>query len=99
MTTALQCSNSPKPSDTLAGFEPGIFCSIGGRDDHYTTPPGQIKKDFANKTQSQNLNAEIFFSSFQFFSILFNSDSKRKPDSTRKKEMFVLAEAARKMPF
>jgi hypothetical protein len=26
---------------TLAGFEPGIFCSGGGRDDHYATPPGQ----------------------------------------------------------
>jgi hypothetical protein len=25
---------------TLAGFEPGIFCSVGGRDDHYATPPG-----------------------------------------------------------
>jgi hypothetical protein len=24
----------------LAGFELGIFCSVGGRDDHYTTPPG-----------------------------------------------------------
>jgi hypothetical protein len=23
---------------TLAGFEPGIFCSVGGRDDHYATP-------------------------------------------------------------
>jgi hypothetical protein len=24
----------------LAGFEPGIFCSGGGTDDHYATPPG-----------------------------------------------------------
>jgi hypothetical protein len=24
---------------TLAGFEPGIFCSVGGRDHHYATPP------------------------------------------------------------
>jgi hypothetical protein len=24
---------------TLAGFEPGIFCSVGGRGDHYSTPP------------------------------------------------------------
>jgi hypothetical protein len=24
-----------------AGFEPVIFCSVGERDDHYTTPPGQ----------------------------------------------------------
>jgi hypothetical protein len=40
MTTALQCKNSQKPY-TLAGFEPWIFCSEGGRDDHYATPPGQ----------------------------------------------------------
>jgi hypothetical protein len=24
--------------NTLAGFEPGIFCSWGERDDHYATP-------------------------------------------------------------
>jgi hypothetical protein len=24
-----------------AGFELGIFCSAGGRDDHFTTPPGR----------------------------------------------------------
>jgi hypothetical protein len=24
---------------TLAGFEPGIFCSVGERDDKYATPP------------------------------------------------------------
>jgi hypothetical protein len=29
-----------KNTFTLAGFEPGIFCSLGGRDDHYTTSPG-----------------------------------------------------------
>jgi hypothetical protein len=23
------------------GFEPGNFCSVGGRNDHYATPPGQ----------------------------------------------------------
>jgi hypothetical protein len=40
MTTALQCINSLKPY-TLAGFEPGIFCSVGGPDDHYATPPRQ----------------------------------------------------------
>jgi hypothetical protein len=28
-------SNKPY---TLAGLEPGIICSAGGRDDHYTTP-------------------------------------------------------------
>jgi hypothetical protein len=41
LTTALQCIKSPKKPYTLAGFEPGIFCSEGGRDDHYATPPGQ----------------------------------------------------------
>jgi hypothetical protein len=40
MTTALQCINSKKPY-TLAGFKPVFFCSVGGRDGHYTTPPGQ----------------------------------------------------------
>jgi hypothetical protein len=30
----------PKPC-TLARFEPGIFCSVGGRDDHYATAPVQ----------------------------------------------------------
>jgi hypothetical protein len=29
---------------TLAGFEPGIFCSGGGRDSHYATPPSQKLK-------------------------------------------------------
>jgi hypothetical protein len=41
MTTALQCIISIKPY-ILAGFEPGIFCSVGERDDHYATPPGQL---------------------------------------------------------
>jgi hypothetical protein len=26
----------------LAGFEPGIFCSVGGRDNHYATLPGKV---------------------------------------------------------
>jgi hypothetical protein len=39
MTTVLQWIDSQK-SYTQAGFEPGIFCSVGGRDDHYATPPG-----------------------------------------------------------
>jgi hypothetical protein len=34
MTTALQCIGKfLKKQYTLAGFEPGIFCSVGGRDD------------------------------------------------------------------
>jgi hypothetical protein len=30
-----------KPTNyyTMAGFDPGIFFSVGGRDDHYATPP------------------------------------------------------------
>jgi hypothetical protein len=31
-----------KKPHTLAGFEPGIFCSVGGRDDHNTSPPGRL---------------------------------------------------------
>jgi hypothetical protein len=26
----------------LVGFEPGILCSVGGRDDHYATPSGLV---------------------------------------------------------
>jgi hypothetical protein len=33
------CIETYKPY-TLAGFEPGIFCSGGGHYDHYATPPG-----------------------------------------------------------
>jgi hypothetical protein len=36
LTTSLQFIKSLKPY-TLAGFEPGIFCSGGGRDDRYAT--------------------------------------------------------------
>jgi hypothetical protein len=32
---------------TLAGFEPGIVCFGGGRDDHYATPPGLVPAFFA----------------------------------------------------
>jgi hypothetical protein len=37
-TTALQCKKTYLKPYTLAGFEPGIFCYGGGRDDHYATP-------------------------------------------------------------
>jgi hypothetical protein len=37
VTTTLQCRKTLKP-DTPAGFEHGIFCSVGGRGDHYETP-------------------------------------------------------------
>jgi hypothetical protein len=36
------CKFQKKPQ-TLAGFEPGIFCYVGGRDDHYALQPGQNK--------------------------------------------------------
>jgi hypothetical protein len=42
MTTTLQCIKTNKPY-TLGGFEPGIFCSVGGRDDHFATPLGLAK--------------------------------------------------------
>jgi hypothetical protein len=45
MTTALECMKSYKPY-TLAGFEPGIFCSVGGRNDHYTKQPGRMVGTF-----------------------------------------------------
>jgi hypothetical protein len=31
---------------TMAGFELGIFCSVGGRDDHYAAPPGHRQSVF-----------------------------------------------------
>jgi hypothetical protein len=43
----------PKKPYTLAGFEPEIFCSVGGRDDHYATPPGH-----------QGLPLNIYFQTF-----------------------------------
>jgi hypothetical protein len=38
LTTALQCIRLENLTYTLVGFEPGIFCSGGGRNDHYATP-------------------------------------------------------------
>jgi hypothetical protein len=40
MTTDCKSINYFKKPYILAGFEPGIFCSIGGRDHHYATPQG-----------------------------------------------------------
>jgi hypothetical protein len=37
MKFSQQHCNNIKPN-TLAGFEPGIFSSVGGRDDHYIMP-------------------------------------------------------------
>jgi hypothetical protein len=49
MTTALKCINSFEKTYTLAGFERGIFCSVGGCDDHYTTPPPGLMPIFCRK--------------------------------------------------
>jgi hypothetical protein len=62
MTTALQCTISYKPY-TLAGFEPGIFCSVGGRDDQNTrTCSAVIKHHFFNLNKT-----EFDFCLFPFF--------------------------------
>jgi hypothetical protein len=39
LATALQYIKTLNPY-TRAVLEPGIFCSVSGRDDHYATPPG-----------------------------------------------------------
>jgi hypothetical protein len=36
-------------SHTMAGFEPGIFFSVGGRDGHYATPPGYFSCKLGRK--------------------------------------------------
>jgi hypothetical protein len=41
-------------TNTLAGFEPGIFCSEGGRDDHYATPPGRLNTIFSEPVSGPN---------------------------------------------
>jgi hypothetical protein len=54
---------------TLAGFEPGIFCSGGGRDDHYATPPGHQPKNVSEKDTylcyHSILESDIIFTSFR----------------------------------
>jgi hypothetical protein len=36
----------PENPYTLAGFEPGIFCYVAGRDDHHAKQPGRLKASF-----------------------------------------------------
>jgi hypothetical protein len=70
LTSALQYFKTYKPY-TLAGFEPGIFSSGGGRDGHYATPPGQINDNVA---QIRSFFEFIFHSHHNFSinsSILF----------------------------
>jgi hypothetical protein len=45
---------------TLAGFEPKILSSGGGRDDHYATPQGRISFKF-NKTKKKYWIGSRFF--------------------------------------
>jgi hypothetical protein len=60
MHTILSFHNSTamyiKPSKpyTLAGFEPGIFSPVGGRDDHYATLPGP-ELDWLNRLSKKVL--------------------------------------------
>jgi hypothetical protein len=91
MTTALQCINSLKPY-TLAGFEPGIFSSVGGRDDRYATPPWQkwglmlyvplnmIRITICNKVwEEKSLCANTHWNNFSLqISILLSPSQKKK---------------------
>jgi hypothetical protein len=47
---------------TLAGFDPGIFCSVGGRDDHNATPPGHHLAFTAYSMASYSQTRENVFS-------------------------------------
>jgi hypothetical protein len=45
MTMYIKLFNSTAMYKFLKTWNPGgirIFCSVGGRDDHYATPPGQV---------------------------------------------------------
>jgi hypothetical protein len=62
---------------TLAGFEPGIFGSVGGRDDHYATQPwalratvfARLQVPWRHQVEKPELRVQFFFSfSDKFFS-------------------------------
>jgi hypothetical protein len=57
-TTALQFLKTKKYY-TLAGFEPGIFCSVGGPDDHYATTPGHLGRSLASAQLVPGANPTI----------------------------------------
>jgi hypothetical protein len=40
---------------TLAGFEPGIFCFVGGREDNYATLQGHLNR----KHTLKNLGVKV----------------------------------------
>jgi hypothetical protein len=52
----------PKKPYTLAGFELKIFCSVGGRDDHYTTPPGHADVTLTEEKGAQKCGLLMQFS-------------------------------------
>jgi hypothetical protein len=79
MTTALQCSSALKP-DTLAGFEPGISCSVGGRDDRYVTPPRKFSQDVG--AHFWQPASSRFFSAADFFCFFLTRNKKRKKKKT-----------------
>jgi hypothetical protein len=49
----------PKKPCTLVGFKHGIFCSGGGREDHYATPPAQ--RGFINLQLGCNYKIRTYF--------------------------------------
>jgi hypothetical protein len=49
------CIKAWKPYN-LAGFEPGIFCSVGERDDFYDMPAGRFYKTFRINFHSKILD-------------------------------------------
>jgi hypothetical protein len=56
----------PKKPYTLAGFEPGIFCSVGGRDDHYATPPGPAFYTYFDTLEKNNTAVRCRFFKHEF---------------------------------
>jgi hypothetical protein len=67
LTTALQCIKTRKPY-ILAGFKPEIFCSAGGGDDHYATPPGLLvghfMVDILSLLQNRHHHAALYIRTF-----------------------------------
>jgi hypothetical protein len=57
--TVLQCIKPYKPY-TLAVFELTIFCSVGGDDDHYTTPPGPLSLLFSKSASLEIMRLQKY---------------------------------------
>jgi hypothetical protein len=83
-----------KPYNTLAGFEPGIFCSVFGRDDQYAKPPGPWMHDFTRRLELQrsNILVQDFYWQFSGKLVLgirsrnYLSNGPHRMDSEREKE-------------